>query len=474
MNHPRLTLRLARSFSRFTRTAAMVAALLLMLFLLDGARGAAASLPATCVAGSVTTCAGTIGGAAYLVEIPSPWNGTLLLYSHGYVTPGSANPARDVGDPGTRAALLAQGFALAGSSYSTTGWAVQQALGDQIALLDWFKTNFGQPPKTIAWGHSLGGLITAGLIQQHPERFDAALPMCGAVAGGLGVWNQALDSAFTFNTLLAGGSLQVVNITNPLVNLNTAEAALATAQATPQGRARLALVSAFGDIPGWFTTGSPEPAANDYASREANQFLWAQQVDFPFVFAFRAELEARAGGNPSWNTGVNYRAQLAKSVDRDEVRALYQQAGLSLEQDLKTLADAGRIAAKPSAVSYLAQNITIDRALHMPVLTMHTTGDGLVTVQNEQAYARAVQADEDQRLLREVFVHRAGHCAFTPAETLTALQALLARMGSGRWPTLNPADLNAEAAALPALLNPLAPAFLPYRPGQFLRPSEDN
>ena len=63
---------------------------------------------------ALTVHTGTLSdGATYLIEVPSPWNGTLLLYSHGYVTPGSANPARDVGDPGTRAFLLANGFALA-------------------------------------------------------------------------------------------------------------------------------------------------------------------------------------------------------------------------------------------------------------------------------------------------------------------------------------------------------------------------
>jgi pimeloyl-ACP methyl ester carboxylesterase len=460
------------SLRRFMRTASMIAMLVLLFNLFGGTRGAAASLPATCAGVNPTMCAGAIGGAAYLVEVPSNWKGDVVLYSHGYVAPGSANPARDVGDPGTRAFLLAQGFALAGSAYSTTGWAVQQALSDQIALLDWFTANFGHPQKTIAWGHSLGGLITAGLIQKHPGRFDAALPMCGAVAGGVGVWNQELDSAFAFKTLLAPGtSLQIVNITNPALNFTTAEGILAGAQTTPQGRARIALVSAFGDIPGWFDPASPEPASNDYASREANQFLWAQQVDFPFAFALRAELEARAGGNPSWNTGVDYHEQLAKSVDRDEVGALYQQAGLSLDQDLNTLENTARISANQSAVRYLARNITLDHKLHIPVLTMHTTGDGLVTVQNEQAYASAV-GDDDRGLLREVFVHRAGHCAFTPAETVTAFQALVARMNTGHWPTLNPADLNAEAALL-GPLNIAPPAFLPYQPSVFMRPSDN-
>ncbi|MGB6667223.1 MAG: hypothetical protein WBE73_02680, partial [Candidatus Acidiferrum sp.] len=77
----------------------------------------------------VTTHSGTLAdGATYLIEVPTNWNGTLFLYSHGYVTPGGANPAEDVGDPVTRLFMLSSGFALAGSSYATTGWAIQQAL----------------------------------------------------------------------------------------------------------------------------------------------------------------------------------------------------------------------------------------------------------------------------------------------------------------------------------------------------------
>ena len=130
------------------------------------------SISASAFAG-VTTETGTLpDGATFLIEVPTPWNGTLLLYSHGYVTPGSANPARDVGDPGTRAFLLANGFALAGSSYSHTGWAIQEALVDQIAVLDHFAASFGPPTRTIAWGHSLGGIITAGLICTAPGFLD--------------------------------------------------------------------------------------------------------------------------------------------------------------------------------------------------------------------------------------------------------------------------------------------------------------
>lgn len=445
---------------RMTKRAFSISALALLLF--SFSRSAVAA---------VTTQTGTLpDGATFLIQVPSPWNGTLLLYSHGYVIPGSANPARDVGDPVTGAFLLSNGFALAGSSYAHTGWAIQEALPDQIAVLDAFVSLIGPPSRTIAWGHSLGGIITAGLIQRFPDRFDAALPMCGVLAGGVGTWNQGLDSEFAFRTLLAfGTSLQLVNITDPSTNLLLAENILASAQATPQGKARFALSAALGDAPGWFNPASPEPAAKDFASREVNQFLWASEVDFPFLFAFRAELELRAGGNPSWNTGVDYRKQFESSVDREEVRALYREAGLSLDADLDALNDAARIDANQDSVAYLEQNIIFNGRISFPVLTLHTTGDGLVSNQNESAYKDVVDEAGNQRWLRRTFVHRAGHCTFTPAETVTALQNLIERLDNGRWPDLDPSTLNAEAAAL-GPLNVAPPAFLRFEPAPFMRP----
>ena len=443
----------------------------------------ALAAPATCGgSGTVTTLPGTLPDkATYEIQCPAGhWNGTLFLYSHGYVVPGSPNPPQDADDPVTAGWMLDHGYALAGSSYATTGWAIQQALPDQTATLDAFDQVFGTPARTVAWGHSLGGIITAGLIQRYPGRFSAALPMCGVLSGGVATWNTALDAEFAFQQLI-DPSVQVVNIADPSANLSGALAAAAAAQQTPQDRARLALAAALGDTPGWFTPLSPEPAATDYAAQEANQFSWDTQVDFPFIFAFRAELEARAGGNPSWNRGVNYFRDLAKSADLPEVAALYRAAGLSLGHDLQALDRATRIRAAPSAVSYLAHNIVFTGRLPVPVLTMHTTGDGLVVPENEQAYRSAVDRAGDGAALQQIFVHRAGHCAFTPAETITAVQALVGRLDTGRWQlsALDPAGLNARAAALGPQYNifvlggnvvPAAPSFLDYRPAPYLRP----
>ena len=437
-----------------------------------------ASAASTCGgSGSVSTVNGKLAdGAAYLIQCPAgAWNGTLYLYSHGYVTPGGKNPAQDVGDPITAAWMLGHGYALAGSSYASTGWAIADALPDQISTLDVFDSLYGKPATTVAWGHSLGGIITAGLIQDYPNRFNAALPMCGVLAGGVATWNTALDAEFAFQKLI-DPAVQIVNIANPTANLQAAEAAGAQAQATPQGRARLALVSALGDTPGWFDPLSPEPDASDYAAQEANQFKWGSQVTFPFVFAFRAELEARAGGNPSWNTGVNYVADLAKSADFKEVVALYQAAGLSLTKDLLALNSAPRVKANPNAEAYLIKNISFNGSISVPVLTMHTTGDGLVVPENEQAYRRAVDRAFRANLLRQVFVHRAGHCTFTPAETVTAVQTLENRLATGRWHVPSPAEMNAEAAALGPDLNiftgggAMPPAFIRYSPAPYLRP----
>ena len=200
--------------------------------------------------------------------------------------------------------------------------------------------------------------------------------------------------------------------------MNLAEEILAAAQATPQGRARIALGAALSDTPGWFTPLSPEPARNDFASQEQNQFLWDSEVDFPFVFAFRAELELRAGGNVSWNNDVDYGIQLLLSPNLNEVWALYQEAGLSLFEDIETLNRAARIKANPSAVQYLEQNIIFDGEIHIPVLTMHTTGDGLVINENESAYRTIVDLAGNGNFLRQTFVSRAGHCAFTPRRRL--------------------------------------------------------
>jgi hypothetical protein len=118
-----------------------------------GTAFAALRTPQTCGdTGSVTTTSGTLtDGAKFKIKCP----------------PGAQ-------DRMTASWLLSQGFALAGSSYAATGWAIQQALPDQIATKQAFSADFGAPRQTVAWGASLGGMVTAGLIQDFPGQCGAA------------------------------------------------------------------------------------------------------------------------------------------------------------------------------------------------------------------------------------------------------------------------------------------------------------
>src|SRR2546425_9778660 len=84
------------------------------------------------------TVVGDIDGARFQVQVPYPWNRTLLLFSHGYQRPGSGSsdvPA-DAPDPVSQRWLLHHGYALAASRFNPPGWAGEQALPDPLALLD--------------------------------------------------------------------------------------------------------------------------------------------------------------------------------------------------------------------------------------------------------------------------------------------------------------------------------------------------
>jgi len=105
------------------------------------------------------------------------------------------------------------------------------------------------------------------------------------------------------------------------------------------------------------------------------------------------------------------------------------------------------------------------------VLTIHTTGDGLVVNEDEGTYRSVVQDAGKSRLLRQDFVSRAGHCTFTPAETIAAFQALIHRVNTGTWgDSASPSELNAAAAALGPAYNLAPPSYVAFTPTLFLRP----
>ena len=285
-------------------------------------------------------------------------------------------------------------------------------------------------------------------------------------------------------TLLAPGSkLALVHVNNPGSNGALAQQIITRALRTPAGRARLALAAAMFDLPPWFDPRRPEPSPLHLGQRAANLASWLRFEATNGASYGRTDLEQHAGGNPSWNTGVNYASELARSADHADVVALYRSAGLDLTADLATLNRAPRIHADPSAAAYLHATSDLTGHLRVPVLTLHEIGDGMVPIENEQAYAQLTSQARTTPLLRQLYIRRAGHCTFTPAERIIALKTLERRINTGHWIKLDPATLNHAATALGPTLNvlteiegstsnpPQPPAFTNYRPGPYLRPA---
>ncbi|MDA8197693.1 MAG: hypothetical protein M0019_10880 [Actinomycetota bacterium] len=443
---------------------------------------------ATSSQGSVTisTCTLTAAdGSKELMQVPSNFNGNIILYSHGYVFSGQPLTAADGFNSAVVSTLLAEGDALAGSSYAVNGWgAVQAALTDQINTLNDVKSLISSNSSSVlgqtlsgtaitnvyATGVSLGGMITAALVQQNPSTFSGALPACGVVGNGVPAWNRALYSEVAFKTLFdSSNSLLLTGISPAASQTNyvAADTILGgtLANLNADNAARLALVSALGDIPTWFseapagtpTTGqipfqSSTTAPNLSTAAGLSQAVlaqadWLYYVDFPFAFGpGRSDLETVAGGNPSWTNGANYAQLLANSPDYAEVKSLYAAAGLNLSADLSKIQQTTPITANPNSLKYLEKYFTFNGNISIPVLTMHTEYDGLVAPANEATYANAVASAGNSSLLRQVFVDQPGHCAFTSSEYLSAIHALMTRVTTGSWSAATPAALNAYAA----------------------------
>ncbi|MFJ4283110.1 alpha/beta hydrolase family protein [Streptomyces massasporeus] len=432
---------------------------------------AATALPAQAADATDAHLEGELSsGALYVMDVPASWNGTVLLYSHGYAPAGSPKRAQNTPSAAARDKLLAEGYALIGSSYATNGWAVTEAVPDQVATLDLFTEKFGPARRSLAWGTSYGGFVTSMLAERHADRFDGSLSMCGLVQGGVANWNSTLDPVFALRTLLAPDSgVQLAGFADQaeaVAAAKTLTTKVHAAQQTPEGRARIALAAALHNIPGYNDASQTKPGPTDWGTQQSNQFTAVQGLLQRPAFSWRQEAESRAGGNPSWNTGVDYRSMLEGSPLYKEVTELYKEAGLSLRTDLSTLNRAPRISADPSAVGWMRNTSVFTGRLTDPQLNIHTTGDALIPVQSESAYRRAATAAGSAGLLRQAYVDAPGHCTFTPGETLAALHTLEHRLDTGRWDA-SPGALNSRARAEDPTTDP---RYLPYRPSSYPRP----
>jgi hypothetical protein len=416
-----------------------------------------------------TRFTGTLAnGTQWIADLPAQWNGTLLLYSHGF----GPLVAADAPDPNTAAALLARGYALAGSSYDPNGswWALDTAVHDQFGTLAAVESGVlpAKPHQVLAFGTSMGGLVSAMEAQQGAGRIDGALSTCGIVGGGINLNNYQLDGEYAVaQLLLPGQQVQLVRFADQnaaLATANTLGGAATQAQQTAAGRARLALAMAFINVPAWAAGPAPVPG-NDPAGQEAAQY----QVEFSgpfttmdFIEFGRPTIDQAAGGSATWTEGADFADLLRHSPYRQEVEALYRAAGLSLGADLTTLTRHADISPDRAAVRSLARSSVPTGHLAVPELDIHTISDQLVPVQQENYYAQRVSRAGSGSLLRQAYVASVGHCNFSPAELVAGVLAIQHRVTSGRWDDVaEPSHLDRVAGGL----NLGLARFTAYRPG---------
>ncbi|KAF2416003.1 hypothetical protein [Microbacterium sp. B35-30] len=409
-------------------------------------------------------------GGQYVLHEPAQWNGTLLTWSPGYGGGGgtaSAGPSNEV-----VSWLTGQGYALAGAA-AGTGWAVEDLLVAQPQVVDAATAELGEPEHVVAWGSSMGGQVSVALLEQQPGVFDAALPLCGSIAGAIPMLNGSLDGTYALKTLVApeDARLELVNVTNEPARQAAFKEVLDAAQQTTEGRARIALAASLAQMPTWSQTGTEQPDRHDVDAQQEQLyriFMWG-------TVSPRQPLEQRAGGNFSWNTGVDYADALRESGNLQLVRQLYREAGLSLDEDLTALNAGDRVAADEQAVAYMQQNATPTGDIHGPVLSLHETGDAAPVVAQAGTYADRVRAHGQAALVEQAFVDRPGHCAYADAEVAALVTALQDRLDSGRWQNLaTPRALNDRADAI-AESGGLerGGTFARHQPGSLLRPERE-
>jgi len=307
---------------------------------------ASASAAEACAAGATCegTLTGSLGASPYTIKMPDNFNGTVLMYSHGYRigTPVPAALATPLGLPaspsytrisypafapvfgsdvayiGSNSAdvaptatvasnLLAQGYALAGTGYARQGWATAEGVESGAGMINLI--NSGAVPKTkkiLVWGDSLGGLISQTLAEKYPKRIAGSLPSCGVVEGPIQAFSSAMTLLFTWKTLVAP-TLKVANYSagpagyvQALQDLGTVLTVLGGAATTPVTPVGFPLAQS--NLLGGLMAGLPA-ASNVYDGQTVNP-----------AFAQLGTLGALSGGYSPSSAGASSAVAMLQNV----------------------------------------------------------------------------------------------------------------------------------------------------------------
>ncbi|WP_437570783.1 serine aminopeptidase domain-containing protein [Sorangium sp. So ce542] len=320
------------------------------------------------------------------------WNGDLLVWAHGYVSPLQPLDFYSFSFPegfDPQEAALSRGFAFATTSYRRNGLAILPGVEDVRQLVEAFRAR-AAPAHTYLFGVSEGGLVTTLSLERYPELYSGGLAMCGPIGSFREQLNyfgdfRALFDYF-FPGVLPGSAIQVppevtagwFTVYRPRV-----QAAIAANPGAARQLVRTAKAA--------FDPDDPETVAITIVS--VLQFN---------VFATNDAVE-QLGGNPYDNRGRLY---------------------VGSRNDLLLNLRVERFAASTRALRNVAEHETTGD-VSLPLVTLHTTLDPIVPYWHEPLYLLKVDTS-DRGVVVPIPVHRYGHCALTNEEILGSLKLLLA------------------------------------------------
>ena len=388
---------------------------------------------------------GEINGAPYRIVVPETWNGTLLIFAHGYRDkadhPGEVdNRNADIAPSAAlEAPLLAQGFALAGTAYKDNGWAIKDAIQDVKNLAVFFRDNVGRPQHTILVAASLGTFVGFKSMEQFGGIYDGALCLCGAGSGATRLWDSGVPAYLAYDVIFGVPASwgTVGEVRNDLDFETEVLAKLGPELSNIANFPKFEFIRLVAKTPGRGII--PPPPPNFYPG-------WVL-TDFFFLTEARAELQRRAGGPFVQNLDQDYTLTAAEKA---------YLAGLGLpgpvvDAWLAQMNARRNIQAKPSARNYVRNNTNFNGKIQHPVLTVHTITDPLLVVANESAYAELIASQNREELLFQTYTTGVGHCNLTGPQILTAVNAIDLWVRTGVRPTaaLFPAALGFNQAFVP-------------------------
>jgi hypothetical protein len=366
---------------------------------------------------------GVLDGAAYRIEVPqSGWNGSLVMWAHGYM--GDV-PNLRVGDPLMRQHLIERGYAWAASSYSKNGYDVRAGIEDTnqlalafVELASAHKVVLPAPKQYLIAGISMGGHIAAAAVERetladahHKVRYAGALPMCGVLG------DTQLQNYFAAYHLaamqLAGRPAQAFPLKDWNALKSTIQASLWTdfpAQTTERGeRLKGIAMNLSGGARPFFAEGYADPALQ--------KSLWS-------VGGRDGTFDGVLNGSAVDTRRIVYRFEAAQGPLSNEEQAFN--------------ASIVRAVPKPDANRRRREGLRwvpeVQGDFKVPVLTLHTLGDIYVPIVMEQIYRARVQAHHRDRLLVQRVIRDVEHCAFTAAEADEAFDDLTTWVAGGPRP----------------------------------------